>query len=365
MTARLDIRGVGKSFGDRPVLRDVSLAVEQGEFVALLGPSGCGKSTLLAILAGFETADRGSVARDGADLLGIPAHRRGIGYVPQDYALFSHMSVRKNLEFGLDAARLPAGERRSRFDVVVDRLDLAALLEQRPATLNMSEMQRVALGRALAPGPSLILLDEPMSNLDADLRARLRGELKQIQRSFGQTVLYVTHDQIEAMAMADRIAVMREGAIEQVDSPAAIYRLPRNRYVANFIGEPPINLLTAELKPEAGGSAALVNGTVVAHLPARFEFGQIELGIRPHDVAVDHLPSAGSFPGRVADLERLGAEHLAIFALDWQMLHAVVPRNFARVGETLHLTFDPAALHLFDAAGDALGLAAGAAERAA
>jgi multiple sugar transport system ATP-binding protein len=361
MAAQLDISGLEKSFGAQPVLRDLSLSVAPGEFLALLGPSGCGKSTLLAILAGFERPDRGRVTRDGADLLVVPAHKRGLGYVPQDYALFSRMTVRENLEFGLKRARLGAAERRRRFDSLVERLDLQPLLRLRPAALNMSEMQRVALARALAAGPSLILLDEPMSNLDAAVRAHLRTELKAIQREFGETVIYVTHDQVEAMTMADRIAVMRDGKIEQLDAPLTIYRRPRNRYVADFIGEPSINFLEAA----AQDGALRVEGIAVAALPPELALDRAEVGIRPYDVRVSHAAAPGSIALPVADLERLGAEHLAIFHLGRQVLTAVVPRGFAAIGDRVHVSFDPDTIHLFDAAGNALTVPADARERAA
>jgi multiple sugar transport system ATP-binding protein len=361
MAARLDISGLDKTFGAQPVLRDLSLSVEPGEFLALLGPSGCGKSTLLAILAGFERPDRGHVTRDGVDLLAIPAHKRRLGYVPQDYAMFSRMTVRGNLEFGLKRAHLAVNEQRRRFENLVERMALQPLLALRPAALNMSEMQRVALARALAAGPSLILLDEPMSNLDAALREHLRAELKAIQREFGETVVYVTHDQIEAMTMADRIAVMRDGRIEQLDAPLTLYRRPRNRHVADFIGEPSINFLDATIQ----GGTLHVEGSAIASLLPEPGRDRIEIGIRPYDLRVSHTAMPGSIALLVEDIERLGAEHLAIFRLGPQSLTAVVPRGFATIGDTVHVCFDPAGIHFFDADGNAIAVRRNAQERAA
>jgi ABC-type sugar transport system ATPase subunit len=225
----------------------------------------------------------------------------------------------------------------------------------------MSEMQRVALARALAAGPSLILLDEPMSNLDAAVRAHLRSELKAIQREFGETVIYVTHDQVEAMTMADRIAVMRDGRIEQLDAPLTLYRRPRNRYVADFIGEPSINFLEGTVQ----GGTLRVDGTTIAALLLELTLDRIEIGIRPYDIRVSHAAVPGSIALRIVDLERLGAELLAIFHLGRQSLTAVVPRGFAAIGDTVHVSFDSGTIHLFDADGNAVPVPKDARERAA
>ncbi|MEO1105979.1 MAG: ABC transporter ATP-binding protein, partial [Pseudomonadota bacterium] len=258
MTARLALDGVAKSFGETLAVRDMSLSLAPGEFVSLLGPSGCGKSTTLAMVAGFETPTRGTILIDGKDVSRRPPGKRAIGLVFQDYAVFSRLSVRGNLLFGLEAQGVGRAERKRRFEAIVERLDLGHLLNRRGANLNMSEMQRVALARVLVTEPLLLLLDEPMSNLDAAIRERLRTELKALQQDLGQTVLYVTHDQVEAMAMSDRIAVMNDGVIEQIGTPEDIYHRPATRFVAEFIGDPPINPLPSVVSAQGnrlmGGS---------------------------------------------------------------------------------------------------------------
>lgn len=280
MTPRLELRGVCKSFGDVGAVGGVSLALAKGEFLSLLGPSGCGKSTTLAMIAGFVEPDAGDILVDGAIVNDVPPQRRRIGVVFQDYAVFTRLTVRGNLAFGLEAQRVPRAERQRRIADVAAKLDLEALLDRRGGSLNMSEMQRVAIGRVLAVQPRLLLLDEPMSNLDARLRASLRGELKQIQRQAGQTVLYVTHDQVEAMSMSDRIAVMREGTILQIGTPDEIYLRPINRFVAEFIGDPPINIISCEVV-NRGREMAF---HTALHGPA--PIGRVGIAAGPHLIAV-------------------------------------------------------------------------------
>jgi len=348
MMTKLKLRGISKNFGRGAVVRDLDLDVADGEFVALLGPSGCGKSTTLSIIAGFEQPDAGELQLDGKTITASAPQQRNIGLVFQDYALFTRMTVRENLEFGLKVRRFGSSERRRRLGEFVERMGLGDILERRSSSLNMSEMQKVALARALIVGPSVILLDEPMSNLDSAVRARLRSELKLIQKEFRQTILYVTHDQIEAMTMADRIAVMRGGVIEQIGTPREIYNDPRNRFVAEFIGEPAINLINGHID-EAGNLSTEPHGLMKSGQNWPYS-GDLLLGIRPFDVIAKQTADATTVPATITDIENLGAEQVVHFAYGRQLICAVVPRRFSRVGETLHVAFDLANVHAIDPA---------------
>ncbi|WP_326636736.1 ABC transporter ATP-binding protein [Streptosporangium sp. NBC_01755] len=232
----LKITGVSRRFGDVTALSDVSLEIRQGEFFALLGPSGCGKTTLLRILAGFESPDEGTVTLDGDDLLGQAAHRRPVNLMFQSYALFPHMTVARNVAYGLERERLGRAEIRKRVDEVLEKVGLAAMAGRRPHQLSGGQRQRVALARAIVKRPRLLLLDEPLSALDKKVRAEMQLELKRLQNEVGITFVVVTHDQEEAMSLADRIAVFNAGGVEQVDAPVELYERPRTPFVAGFVG---------------------------------------------------------------------------------------------------------------------------------
>jgi len=349
MTPRLELRGVDKRFGGVQAVAGLDLALAAGEFLSLLGPSGCGKSTTLAMIAGFERADAGDILVDGAVVNAVSPRRRRIGLVFQDYAVFSRLTVRANLSFGLEARRVRRAERRRAVAAMAETLGLTDILDHRGHGLNMSEMQRVALGRVLIVEPELLLLDEPMSNLDAAMRADLRGELKQIQRRLGQSVLYVTHDQVEAMSMSDRIAVMNAGALLQVGSPEDIYHRPNSRFVAEFIGDPPINVVPCDLRRDGAGLVA----TTARHVNLALGQGDIApgphwLAVRPHDIAVTREVGAGTMPGVVRFVENIGAEHVLHVAYGEDLLRVVVAPGFAALDDTVHLALDPARMHLIE-----------------
>jgi multiple sugar transport system ATP-binding protein len=350
MTPKLELRDLEKRFDEVEAVKKLSLSLGQGEFVSLLGPSGCGKSTTLAMVAGFEAPTAGSILVDGQSVEGLPPQRRRIGLVFQDYAVFSKLTVRANLAFGLEAKGVARGARAKAVQAMAERLDLTQIMDRRGNRLNMSEMQRVAIGRVLVTEPQLVLLDEPMSNLDASLRASLRGEMKLIQKQLQQTVLYVTHDQVEAMSMSDRIAVMSMGELQQIGTPEEIYRRPRNRFVAEFIGDPPINLIPCEV--QTGGGQVAVNtaghrGLALGRGAALA--GQHWLGIRPHDIRIG---AAGSFPVRF--LETLGPEEVLHIEYGGQLLQVVTPTGQAREGDRVSLQFDLRRALLIDAGSDAV-----------
>jgi len=283
MTA-IDLVGLGKSFGAVAAVKDLNLAVADKEFVALLGPSGCGKTTTMNMIAGIETPTTGQILFDGLDVGGLPPQRRNIGFVFQNYAIFTHMTVRQNLAFALKVRGRPGAEVRRRVDEIARLMRLTEHLDRPAAKLSVNEMQKLAIGRSAIARPAIFLLDEPLSNVDAAFRVFMRSELKHIQRELQQTMVYVTHDQTEAMSLADRIAVMHQGLLQQVGTPAEVYRHPANTFVARFMGSPSMNLLPARLEGQAlrleGGTLAL-DAATAARLAAA---PGLLLGIRPEDL---------------------------------------------------------------------------------
>lgn len=349
MAPGLELRRIAKTYDGTAVVKGVDLSVARGEFLSLLGPSGCGKSTLLAIIASLLRADSGEVRVDGRTVDDVPPQKRRLGLVFQDYAVFSRLTVRQNLAFGLEARRVPRRERDGRIAAIAGKLALQALLPRLGASLNMSEMQRVAIARVLVTKPALLLLDEPMSNLDAAFRASLRTELKLIQTELRQTVLYVTHDQGEAMAMSDRIAVMRAGSIQQVGTPEEIYNRPATRFVAEFIGDPPMNFLPCEVL-RSGGAMAV---RTALHGPLRLGDmtappGRYLLGVRPHDVLLAGAADDGSATAIVRFVEKLGAEHIAYLDYGGQLLAMATSPGVVRENDRISIALRPTALHLID-----------------
>jgi ABC-type sugar transport system ATPase subunit len=353
MSLRLELRRLTKCFDGTPAVKQLDLAVKPNEFLSLLGPSGCGKSTTLAMITGLVEPDSGEVCIDGRVVNALPPQKRGLGLVFQDYAVFSRLSVRQNLDFGLDAQGVGRQERDARTAAMAERLGLEGLLDSRGSALNMSEMQRVAIARVLVTNPRILLLDEPMSNLDASVRASLRTELKHIQYELRQTVLYVTHDQSEAMAMSDRLAVMNAGDIQQIGSPDEIYHRPRTRFVAEFIGDPPMNIVPCDIV-RSGLTTAV---RTALHGPVDLEdldvgFGTHLLGVRPHDVLVVKPGAVGAATTRVRFVENLGATHVLHVDYGDRLIAAVAPPNTARPGDNIAISLRPGAMHLIREADD-------------
>ena len=295
------ISGLTKSYGATPVLDGVDLAIADGEFFTLLGPSGCGKTTLLRCIAGFLFPDRGTIAYDGARIDTVPAHRRDIGMVFQDYAVFPHLSVRDNIAFGLRARRLAAAEIEARVAEAVKLVRLQSLERRMPSALSGGQQQRVGIARALAIRPRLLLMDEPLSNLDAKLRLEMREDIRDIQRGLGLTTIYVTHDQEEALAISDRICVMNQGRIEQIGTPLEIYRRPARRFAASFVGT--MNFLPAEI-----AEGALRFGGERVALSAAEGDGQVEIAIRPEAVLLDEAAPGIALAGQLRKTTFLGRE---------------------------------------------------------
>jgi len=298
--ASVNIESVNLYFGKNHVLKDVSLLIEPGEFFTFLGPSGCGKTTLLRLIAGFGNAQSGVVRIGGNDVTGLPPWKRDVGMVFQSYALWPHMTVRRNVAFGLEERRVPKPEIRRRVDAVLELVGLSELAERRPSQLSGGQQQRVALARTIVVEPQVLLLDEPLSNLDAKLRVQMRQELRELQRKLALTTIFVTHDQEEANTTADRIAVMSAGVVQQVGTPSDLYDRPANRFVAGFLGI--ANILDGRLNREGGDySFRARNGITVplkaAQLPQRSSSEVLSVMFRPQSIAIGPENASGALAG--------------------------------------------------------------------
>jgi sn-glycerol 3-phosphate transport system ATP-binding protein len=331
----IELIDIAKSWGDATALQSVNLQIEPGSFCVLLGPSGCGKSTTLRILAGLETATEGRVVIDGRDVTALPPAQRGIAMVFQNYALFPHLSVAENIGFGLSVRKTPAAESARRLREVAALLGLDALLDRKPSQLSGGQQQRVALGRALVAQAKVCLMDEPLSNLDAQLRQDMRRELRELQRQLGLTVVYVTHDQTEAMSMADQVVLLNRGRIEQAGLPRTLYARPATTFAARFIGTPAMNLVALEGGRIAGSEVATGHDAAM-------------LGVRPEAIAL----APRGIPATVRGLEYLGADLVLRCAIGSQVLLVRTAGGCeAAPGDQVGLYWAPEDSHGFDAAG--------------
>ena len=351
--AQLQLKNIQKSFGDVSIINGIDLEIEEGEFVVFVGPSGCGKSTLLRMIAGLEDVTGGDIVIDDQSVNNLPPVKRGIAMVFQSYALYPHMSVFENMAFPLRVERLPNDEVKKRVDVAAKVLQLDARLEQRPGTLSGGQRQRVAIGRAIVRHPKIFLFDEPLSNLDAALRSDMRIELMELHKTLGSTMIYVTHDQVEAMTMADKIVVMRSGNFEQIGSPLDLYNRPDNQFVASFIGSPRMNFIKGEcisadgktLKVDLGDLGTIALPRKADHLAGQ----QVTLGIRPEHMFLGE----GEF---TIELKPNIVEHLGIHTITYSEL----PGNDTFIAlfdgnpdlsedKPAKMSFTLDAAHLFDA----------------
>ena len=360
--AEISLVQLTKSFGDNTVVNSVSLDVHNGEFLVLLGPSGCGKSTILRLIAGLEDASSGEVRIDGSIVNFVPPAQRNAAMVFQNYALYPHRTVRKNIAFPLETAKVPKAEIAELIDSAARILELSELLERLPSQLSGGQRQRVALARAIVRQPGVFLMDEPLSNLDAQLRQQTRLELMALHERMGITTVYVTHDQVEAMTMGHRIAVMNDGVIQQLGSPAEIYNVPRSTFVARFLGAPPMNLIDGAVAYADGGwwfrSAA---GSVMLDLEQMeltesdlVACGQdpVRLGVRPEHLRIENVVAEPSLVGKIHFLEPTGADlYVTVDAEDQHVIVRCPPEQVLRSGEKVQFVFDTHRAHLFGPSG--------------
>jgi multiple sugar transport system ATP-binding protein len=363
--ANVQLKGVSKTYaGDIRAVAPTSVEIEDGEFAILVGPSGCGKSTLLRMIAGLETISEGEIHLGGRLVNNVPAKDRDIAMVFQNYALYPHMTVYENMAFGLKMRKLPKSEIDGRVRRAVDILGLNNFLDRKPKGLSGGQRQRVAVGRAIVRQPKLFLFDEPLSNLDAKLRVSMRAELKKLHKRLQATMIYVTHDQVEAMSMGDRLIVLKDGIVQQVGAPLEIYDRPANQFVASFIGSPPMNFIDCSIV-EHEGHLFLTGDGLRVKLPAKSraalsEVGRrnspvVVLGIRPEDISerrlYDGAVDDNVIKARVDFLEPLGSEVLATCSLaEREIIVRLNPRTSARADEMIELVLDMEGAKLFDPA---------------
>ncbi|WP_417812480.1 ABC transporter ATP-binding protein [Thalassospira alkalitolerans] len=346
--AIVKIDNVKKSYGGLQVVHGVSLDIDEGEFVILVGPSGCGKSTLLRMIAGLESISSGDVVVDGQVINKLPPRQRNIAMVFQSYALYPHKTVRKNMAFSLEMAGAPKSEIAEKVDQAAKILDLEPLLDRKPGQLSGGQRQRVAMGRAIVRNPNLFLFDEPLSNLDAKLRVQMRAQIKELHQRLKTTTVYVTHDQVEAMTMADRIVVMNSGNIEQIGTPMELYDRPNSRFVAEFIGSPAMNVIDGTLHPDGTFVAGALRVDLSGEAPSVDAPKLVGLGIRPENMNLNGEGiSLGT--GKVRIIEPTGSETLLSIQLGDETV-LVLDRNRLQLGagDTLSLSVSAEALHLFD-----------------
>jgi len=354
--SQIRIRNVDKNYGATQILKDISLDIEDGEFTVLLGPSGCGKSTLLGAIAGLDAIDGGVIEVDGKDIVSVEASKRGIAMVFQSYALYPTMTVSRNMSFGLRIAGVPSDEIKRRVAWAADLLKLTPYLDRRPSQLSGGQRQRVAIGRALVKQARVCLFDEPLSNLDAKLRTETRMELKRLHQMLGQTIIYVTHDQIEALTLATRIAVMKGGKIEQYASPEEIYERPATIYVAGFVGSPSMNFIegryhSVEGRPvfRFGDRSLALDAYRSTQTPAD---GQpVTLGIRPENIRLAAASSDTAIDAAMEFVEPMGSDWLGCFmAGDQRLSVRLTPTQGRGLGAAATLDVDIASASLFDTA---------------
>jgi multiple sugar transport system ATP-binding protein len=358
--ATLTIDGVSKSFGSQQVIPPLSLTIPDGEFCVLVGPSGCGKSTLLRIIAGLEPISSGRILIDGVDVSDLDPPARGIAMVFQSYALYPHMDVDRNMGFGLQIARTPRREIIERVQRAAEKLRLNGYLHRRPRELSGGQRQRVAIGRAITRKPKLFLLDEPLSNLDAALRVGMRVEIARLKRELASTMVYVTHDQVEAMTLADRIVVMNAGRIEQVGTPLELYENPANRFVAGFIGSPAMNFLKGRVAAVEGNKARVslsLGPSVDIGLAHHAEIGaEVTVGVRPEHLRLGNDGDSGTHTGEAFMVEMLGSDtfiHLREAGEDLVIRDSMARR--VRMGDPVTVSVPSAACYLFGSDGAQLG----------
>jgi multiple sugar transport system ATP-binding protein len=356
--SQLSLKSLVKTFGESEIIKGIDLEVTEGEFVVFVGPSGCGKSTLLRMIAGLEDVTTGEIEISGKVVNDLPPVKRGIAMVFQSYALYPHMTVFENIAFPLRVEKLPNADVKARVDRAAKVLQLESRLQQRPGTLSGGQRQRVAIGRAIVREPKIFLFDEPLSNLDAALRSEMRIELMELHKRLGSTMIYVTHDQVEAMTMADKIVVLNAGRIEQIGSPLELYHQPRNLFVAGFIGSPKMNFIAGKAIAAEGGTLTveLQNGTTIAvpRNAPQLVGKAVTVGVRPEQIGLEGGDVAITITPRI--IENLGIHTVVYSSLPGCDPFVVLIEGDAPVEEAkpVEVSFSYTAIHLFDDAGNAI-----------
>jgi multiple sugar transport system ATP-binding protein len=365
---QIELRGVQKYFGAVQVIRDLNLSIADNEFIVLLGQSGCGKTTTLRAIAGLETIDEGDILIDGKSVQHLKASDRDIAMVFQSFSLYPHMSVYENIAFPLKATRMSTTEVDKAVREIAKVLRITELLAKKPSALSGGDMQRVAIGRALVRRPKAMLMDEPIGALDAKLREEMRAEIKRLHLKQGSTTIYVTHDQIEAMSLADRIVIMHEGVLQQIGSPSDVYAYPINLFVARFVGSPVMNVVDASVAADGDAARVTVEGCadgfafpkeLLASLDQHKTVnGNLALGIRPEGVLVSRDGASGYVPVEAAIIEPLGAYDIVDLKVGSQMLRARTKSGYVKAaGDRVFAKVDPSQAHFFDtASGNSLGV---------
>ncbi len=360
--ADVTLRSLVKTYDAVPAVRGIDLDIADHEFVVLVGPSGCGKSTTLRMIAGLEEITDGEITIDGDVVNDVPPKDRDIAMVFQNYALYPHMTVAENMSFGLRLKRFPKAEIKQRVDEAARILDIGELLDRKPKALSGGQRQRVAMGRAIVRNPKVFLFDEPLSNLDAKLRVQMRTEIKKVHQKVRTTTVYVTHDQVEAMTLADRVVVMNQGRIEQVGAPNELYHSPRTQFVAGFIGSPAMNFLPARLEDNAGRLQIRLTDTLALPVPesrtaryrSRTQGESLTLGIRPEHITesrTDMPPGTAPLEAKPDVIEPMGMETLVYFRIgESEVCGRVNPNAATRVGENFRMAVDLNNMHLIDPA---------------
>jgi len=365
--AEIALRNIQKYFGEVQVIRDLNLVVADREFVVLLGPSGCGKTTTLRSIAGLEEIDSGEILIGGTPVQHLRAADRDIAFVFQLYALYPHMTVFENIAFPLRAARVKSAEAKKRVMETAEALDITHLLKKRPSALSGGDMQRVAIARALVRRPKALLMDEPIGALDAKLRESMRVELKRLHFEHGSTSIYVTHDQVEAMSLADRIVIMHEGVLQQIGTPSEVYLHPANLFVAQFVGSPVMNVVSASVGEEGGEAKVRLESSeeafpfpreLLARLDAVAANGSLALGFRPEGVLIERTAKKGYIPLEAHLIEPLGAYDIVDLKVGANLIRARTPSGFVKqAGERVWARIDASQAHFFDTrSGNSLGI---------
>ncbi len=353
----IEMKNICKKYAgaDKNSVTDFNLTIEEGEFIAFVGPSGCGKSTTLRMIAGFEEITDGDFYIDGKKMNAVPPRDRGISMVFQNYALYPHMTVEKNISYGLKNMKVSSDEIKKKVDWAIDILGLSEYRYRKPKNLSGGQRQRVALGRAIVKDQKLFLMDEPLSNLDAKLRVSMRSEISKLHRELGSTTIYVTHDQVEAMTMADRIVIMKDGFIQQVGKPMELYDHPKNKFVAGFIGSPQMNFYNVKVKGDTltfeNGDKMKLTAPVAENLSANQ--GELILGIRGEDIKLDpqnlELYKDNKMSAKVENVEVMGNENNLYFNFGGAPSVARVSKyEISEVGDTIEFAFIPSRMHFFD-----------------